>query len=160
MGRACIANSYSALFLLPENVNGRHRMKKSVGKNHMYIELWFANYAVVCSSYVWLTADEFQIFKHENFVCPCFPAHVFHRIKPRMKNSQHLIEVDQADTGCSLKIVFFSQFTAAHPLHVEEQLIIARDPSVQSLILVDNFCTANSSPVLAKERSQNIETQY
>ena len=112
MGGACVANSYSALFLLPENVNGRHRMKKSVGKNHMYIELWFANYAVVCSSYVWLTADEFQIFKHENFVCPCFPAHVFHRIKPRMKNSQHLIEVDQADTGCSLKIVFFFEFTA------------------------------------------------
>ena len=29
-------------------------------------------------------------------------------------------------TGCSLKIVLFSQFTTTHPLHVEEQLICAR----------------------------------
>ena len=57
----------------------------------------------------------------------------------------------------SLKIVFFfSQFSATHPFHVKEQLILARDPSVQSLLLVDDFCTANGSPVLAKERSQNI----
>ena len=27
----------------------------------------------------------------------------------------------------------FSHFTATHPLHVEEQLSLARDPSVQSL---------------------------
>ena len=60
-------------------------------------------------------------------------------------------------TGCSssLKIVF-SQCTATHPLHLEEQLILERGPSVQSLLLVDHFYTANSSPVLAKERLQNI----
>ena len=59
-------------------------------------------------------------------------------------------------TGCSSK--FLSEFTATtHPLHVEEQLILARDPSVQSLLLVDHFCTANSSRVMAKERSQNID---
>ena len=58
-------------------------------------------------------------------------------------------------TGCSLKIVFFSQFTAAHPLDVEEQLILARDLSVHLPLLDDQFCTANSSQVLAKEMSQN-----
>ena len=54
------------------------------------------------------------------------------------------------------------QFTATHPLHVEEQLILARDPSVQSLLLIDHFCAANSSTVLAKDRSQNSweKTQY
>ena len=51
---------------------------------------------------------------------------------------------------------FLSPLSQLHPLHVEEQLILARDPSVQSLLLVDDFCTANGSPVLAKERSQNI----
>ena len=40
-----------------------------------------------------------------------------------------------------IKIVFFP--TATHPLHVEEQLILERHPSVQSLLLVDHFCTAN-----------------
>ena len=52
-----------------------------------------------------------------------------------------------------IEIVFFSKFTATtHPLHVEEQLIFARDPNVQSLLLAGHICTANSSPVLAKER--------
>ena len=59
-----------------------------------------------------------------------------------------------------IKNCVFSQFTATHPLHVEEQLILARDPSVQSLLLVDHFCTANSSPVLAKERSQNKDSSW
>ena len=54
----------------------------------------------------------------------------------------------------------FPKFTATHPLHLEEQLILARDPSVQSLLLVDHFCTANSIPVLAKERSQNIDNSW
>ena len=39
----------------------------------------------------------------------------------------------------SFKIVFFPQFTAIHPLHLEEQLILARDLSVQSLVLADHF---------------------
>ena len=62
-------------------------------------------------------------------------------------------------TGCSSE--FLSEFTATtHPLHVEEQLILARDPSVQSLLLVDHFCTANRSPVLARERWQTFENSW
>ena len=38
-----------------------------------------------------------------------------------------------------IKNYVFSQFTAYHPLHVEEQLILARDLSVQSLLLADLF---------------------
>ena len=60
-------------------------------------------------------------------------------------------------TECSL--TFFFQFTATHPLRVEQR-ILARDPSVQSLLLVDNFCTANSSPVLARERLKNIDNSW
>ena len=44
-----------------------------------------------------------------------------------------------------IKRCVFSQFTATHPLHVEEQFILARDPKAQTLILVDQFCTANTS---------------
>ena len=58
-----------------------------------------------------------------------------------------------SDTGCWLKTVLFPNSS----LHVGEQLILARDPSVQSLLLVDHFWTANSKPVLGKGRSQNIE---
>ena len=38
-----------------------------------------------------------------------------------------------------IKNSVFSQFIATHPLHAEEQLMLARDPSVQSLLLVDHF---------------------
>ena len=56
-----------------------------------------------------------------------------------------------------IKIVFFPKSLQPIPvLHVKEQLILATDPSVQSLLLVDHFCTANSSPVLAKERGSKI----
>ena len=55
-----------------------------------------------------------------------------------------------------IKKCVFSQFTATHPLHAEEQLILARDPSVLSLLLGAHFCTANTNPVLAKESSKNI----
>ena len=48
----------------------------------------------------------------------------------------------------------FSQFTATHPLHVEEQLILARDPNVQPLLFVDHFCTAHSSLVLIADNLQ------
>ena len=37
-------------------------------------------------------------------------------------------------TGCSLKIGVFSQFTATHPLHVEEQLILKRSECKVTLI--------------------------
>ena len=37
------------------------------------------------------------------------------------------------------KKLCFSQFTATHPLHVEEQLILARDLSVRSLLLAGQF---------------------
>jgi len=61
-------------------------------------------------------------------------------------------------TGCSGKIVFFPNSLRA--LHVEEQLI-PQDIRVYShSLLVGHFCTANSSPVLAKERSQNIENSW
>ena len=59
------------------------------------------------------------------------------------------------DFTFSLKIVFFSQFTATHPRKTHR--------SVQSLLLVGHFCTANSSPVLAKwicKRSQNIDISW
>ena len=49
---------------------------------------------------------------------------------------------------------FLSPLSQLHPLHVEEQLILARDPSVQSLLWVDRYSTANRSPVMAQERSQ------
>ena len=44
-------------------------------------------------------------------------------------------------TGCSIKNLAFAQLTATHPLYVEKQLILARDPSVQSFLMVDQFCT-------------------
>ena len=59
-----------------------------------------------------------------------------------------------------MKIVFFPISLHSHPLHAEEQLIFARDTSVQSLLLVDHFCAANSSPVLAKESLQNIDNSW
>ena len=50
----------------------------------------------------------------------------------------------------------FSQFTATHPLHVGEQFIWVYSHSYWLAI----FCTTNSSPVLARERSQNIENSW
>ena len=47
-------------------------------------------------------------------------------------------------TRCLSKIVFFSQFTATHPL----QLICARDLSVQSLLLADHIV----QPIAARYR--------
>ena len=43
---------------------------------------------------------------------------------------------------------------------VEEQLILARDPSVQSLLLVDHFSTANNSRVFARIREVLEKTHY
>ena len=56
----------------------------------------------------------------------------------------------------------FSQFTATPPsptsLAVRDlQSSKQRNASVQSLLLADNFCTTNSSRVLARERWQNFE---
>ena len=53
---------------------------------------------------------------------------------------------NSANTVCSLKIVFFSQFTATHSLHVEAQLICAQDLIVQSLLLVDHFLCNQQQP--------------
>ena len=59
-----------------------------------------------------------------------------------------------------IKNCVFSPNWLQIPLHVEEQLICARNLSVQSLILADHFCTTNSSQMLVKERSQNIENSW
>ena len=60
-----------------------------------------------------------------------------------------------------IKNCVFSQFTATHPLQIGKQLICARDLSVYShsywLTILCTTGTTNGSPVLAKERSQNIE---
>ena len=79
----------------------------------------------------------------------------------------------EASSGSDHNVLFLILFDpehiqgvhATHPLLEDEQLILAKDPSVQSLLLVDHFCTANGSPVLAMERSQNKDnsrekTQY
>ena len=47
----------------------------------------------------------------------------------------------------------FTKNCATHTLHIEEQLILARDLSAQSLLLGGNFLY----PVLAKDRSQILK---
>ena len=53
--------------------------------------------------------------------------------------------------SCPSLYLCFAQFNATHPLHAEEQLILAKDLGVQSHSnRLAIFCTTNSSPVLAK----------
>ena len=66
----------------------------------------------------------------------------------------------KSDTGCSGKIVFF--FTIhRNPsiayIAVRDLQSSQRNASVQSLLLAGNFCTTNSSRVLARERWQTFE---
>ena len=66
-------------------------------------------------------------------------------------------------TGCSGKIVFFHNPLQPLPhLHrcKRPSKINASVPSVQSLLLPGNFCTTNSSRVLARERRQTFENSW
>ena len=96
----------------------------------------------------------------------CIPCSLASREKKKKKKLLHLF------VGCYLRkfdkplnVIYrvfikncvLSKFTATHPLHVGEQPICARDLSVQSLLLAGRFCTTNSSPVMARERSRNIK---
>ena len=59
-----------------------------------------------------------------------------------------------------IKNCVFSQFTAIHPLHVREQLIWNKIWMYSHSYWLAIFCTTNSSPVQAEERSQNIENSW
>ena len=59
---------------------------------------------------------------YKNNWCVCLVSRCIIRDKLEIIDLQESLTT----TGCSLKIVLFSQFTTTHPLHVEEQLICAR----------------------------------
>ena len=52
---------------------------------------------------------------------------------------------------CKEKIAFFFQFTATHPLHIGEQLMSARDLSVQLLLLAGHFLYSQWQPRAGEE---------
>ena len=54
----------------------------------------------------------------------------------------------------------FSQLTATHPLHELEQLVWSQIWLYSHSFWLTIFCQTNSSPVLARERSKNIENSW
>ena len=59
-----------------------------------------------------------------------------------------------------IKNCVFFKFTANHPLHEGDQLICFEIWVYSHSYWLTFFCTTNSSPVLARERSQNIVNSW